>query len=213
MLKTVHKVHLLSTDQTWTRLSQVPVISWWPIVLIPMISCPAPTLRTSISSNSVIVVVEHCFQSKMYPSPVPQQSISLLSPSWVIHMAQVMGSQAFRVWLGLWSSTLFCKFHNRNPSKPVNLKYLLGHRMIAYLHLQEDHQSPKWPSIIWRLGERKSDLPNCTCSLTWRVISSCYGQCSSCPARSTIYLSWVARIHFCCCVIILHPSSLLCALC
>jgi len=135
-------------------------------VLIPMISCPAPTLHASVSSNSGIVMVGHCFQSKMYPSPVPQQRISFLSPSQVIHTAQVMGSRAFRIWLGLRSSALFCKSHNRNPSKPVNLEYLLGHRMTAYLRLQEDHQSPKWPSIIWHLGERKSDLPSCTCSLT-----------------------------------------------
>ena len=134
--------------------------------LILMISWPAPTLRTSVSSNSVIVVVEHCFHSKMYPSPVPQQSISLLSSSWDIHMAQVMGSQAFCIWLGLRSSSLFCKSHNCNPSKPVNLKYLLGHRVTAYLRLQDDYQSLKWPSIIWHLGERKSNLPSCTCSLT-----------------------------------------------
>ena len=165
-LKIVHKVYLASTDQTWTRLSWVPVISQWPIVLIPMISWPAPTLLASVSLNSVTVTVEHCFQSNIYPSPVPQQSILPLSSSRVIHTAQVIGSRAFRVWLGLWSSTLFCKSHNHNPSKPVNHEYLLGHRITAYLRLQEDHQSPKWPSIIWCLGERKSDLPGCTCSLT-----------------------------------------------
>ena len=123
-LKTLVMVCEVPTDQTWTRLSRVPVMSRRFIVqqLIAMTSWPDPIRLATISSNSLVAAVEFCFQTKRYPSPVPQQSISLPSSLQASHATQVMGSRGFRVWLGLRISVLFLRSHNFSPSKPVNSK-------------------------------------------------------------------------------------------
>ena len=88
--------------------------------LMAVISWPAPIRLANVSSNSIDAIVEHCFQSNRYPSPVPQQRISLPLAWWANHAAQVIGSWGFRVWLGFRISVLFRRSHNLSPSKPVN---------------------------------------------------------------------------------------------